>query len=341
MTRLFIPAALLLGGCTFVSKDTCISEASPASSRASLAVPRLDHHQHLMSEGALAVTLDWLRGNGDPYLEQARREAPADADSLVELLDEAGIQRALVLSNAYYFARHADEQPGEYDRAKAEQDWTLAQVRRHPQRLLAACSVNPLRGYAVEEIERCVASGGFRALKLHFDASGVDLADPAHVGSVRQVFAAANRLRLPIHVHLQSEKGYGPAQARTFLAEILPEARDVPVTILHLWGGGGYRAGAYEALAVFAEAFQRKDPVTANLWFDLAQAPMMALSDSNREEIVERMRQIGIARLLYGSDGVQWSGVSPRQHWEEFSRCMPVTDGELKTIASSEAPYLR
>jgi hypothetical protein len=76
--------------------------------------------------------------------------------------------------------------------------------------------------------------------------------------------------------HLQSEAGpYGGAQARTFLTEILPAAPDVPVTVNHLWGGGLYGGGPADALAVFAEAVQRGDPATANLWFDLAQAPMM------------------------------------------------------------------
>jgi len=50
------------------------------------------------------------------------------------------------------------------------------------------------------------------------------------------------------------------------------------------------------------------------------------------------MRQIGFARLLYGSDGPEWSGVPPRQRWEEFGKCMPLTRGELNSIA---VPYLR
>jgi uncharacterized protein len=111
---------------------------------------------------------------------------------------------------------------------------------------------------------------------MHFDASSVDLTNPAHVSRVREAFATANRLHLPIVAHLQSETGYGAPQARTFLREIMPAAPDVPVTINHLWGGGGYRAGVPEALVVFAEAVQRSDPRVANLRFDLAQASMMA-----------------------------------------------------------------
>jgi predicted TIM-barrel fold metal-dependent hydrolase len=341
MKQPWIMALALLPGCTLnPASDDCDLTAA-AARRVPLQAPRLDHHQHLLSEAALRVTLDYLRSTRNSYLQQAERETLDNADQLVRMLDEAGIAKALVFSNAYYFARHATEQPGEYDQVRAEQDWTAAEARKHPARLHAACSVNPLRRYALEEIERCAASDGFKALKLHFDASGVDLTNPAHVASVRRAFATANRLGLPIVAHLQSEKGYGAPQARTFLGEILPEASAVPVTVNHLWGGGGYRAGAPEALAVFAEAVQRKDSATGNLWFDLAQVSMTALSNRNRTEIVERMRQIGFARLLYGSDGPQWSGVPPKRHWEEFSACMPVTRGELDVIATNIAPYLR
>jgi hypothetical protein len=53
------------------------------------------------------------------------------------------------------------------------------------------------------------------------------------------------------------------------------------------------------------------------------------------------MRQIGVARLLYGSDGSQWNGVPPKEHWEEFAVCMPLTRDELSAISASVAPYLR
>jgi predicted TIM-barrel fold metal-dependent hydrolase len=336
-------ALLLVTGCTLNPRvaGKCEKPVMPAAERAGLTAPRLDHHQHLLSEAARAVTIDWLRTIDTAYARQSENEPLVDADQLVQMMDEAGIPKALVFSNAYYFSRADSEQPGEYEKVKAENDWTLSQVSRHPNRLYAACSVNPRRSHAVAEIERCAASGGFKALKVHFDASDVDLTNPAHVASVRQAFATANRVRLPIVAHLQSEAGpYGGDQARTFLSEIMPEAPDVPVTVNHLWGGGLYGRGPADALSEFAEAFQRNDRSTSNLWFDLAQASMMVRKDKERPQLVEKMRQIGFARLLYGSDGPQWSGVPPKQHWEEFSACLPLTRDELDAVATNLAPYL-
>lgn len=329
-------ALLLLGGCT-TEEQQCALSASPGAEEAQAAAPQIDHHQHLLSEEAHRSTIEWARNQGEPsFQRQVENEQLLDADQLLRMLDEAGIAKALVFSNAYYFAAFAAERPGEYEQVKAENDWTLAQVGRHPARLYAACSVNPLRRYAAAEIERCAASGGFKALKLHFNASEVDFANPQHVASVRQAFATANRLRLPIVAHLQSRTGYGASQARTFLDEILPEAPDVPVIVNHLWGGGAY---SDEALKVFAEAFQRGDPKIGNLWFDLAQVPMS--NDEDRVQIVERMRQIGLARMLYGSDGSGSGGVPPKQHLLGFNKCMPLTGEERKAVAANVAPFLR
>jgi predicted TIM-barrel fold metal-dependent hydrolase len=294
-----------------------------------------------MREAGRAVTVEWLRTIDTAYARQSASEPLVDADQLVRMLDSAAIPKALVLSNAYWFSRAATEQPGEYEKVKAENDWILSQVSRHPNRLYAACSVNPRRSHAVAEIERCAASGRFKALKVHFDASGVDVTNPDHVASVRRAFATANRLRLPIVAHLQSEAGpYGGEQARIFMSEIVTAAPDVPVTVNHLWGGGLYGRGPAEALAVFAEAFQ-KQSAPRNLWFDLAQASMMVRRHEERAQLVERMRQIGFARLLYGSDGPQWNGVPPKQHWNEFKECMPLTRAELDSVARNVAPYLR
>ena len=336
------PLLLLLAACAQGSHPVACT-ADRDTTRGSRTVElRIDHHQHLLSEGARAVTVTNFRTIGDTsYARKAEHEPLVDAARMVRMLDEAGIAKALVFSNAYYFAHPAIEQAGEYEQVRAENDWTLAQVRRHPARLFAACSVNPRRGYAVAEIERCAASGGFRALKLHFGGSGVDLGDSTHVAGVRQAFATANRLRLPVVAHLRSEAEFGARQARTFLGEILPAAPDVPVTINHLWGGGRYGPDADSALSVFAHSFERMDPRVGNLWFDLAQIYMAPPTDNDRARIAEQMRRIGFARMLYGSDGPQWGGVPPRQHWEEFKKCMPLTGGELDTIAANVAPYLR
>jgi hypothetical protein len=53
------------------------------------------------------------------------------------------------------------------------------------------------------------------------------------------------------------------------------------------------------------------------------------------------MRQIGLDRMLYASDGPQFGGLPPKQVWEHFRSNMPLSDDELSLIASNVAPFLR
>ena len=79
--------------------------------------PLIDSHQHLFSPAAAALV------TGNP-------NAPGiSARNLIELLDAAGIQRALVLSMAYTWGK-ASRAPvaNEYEHVKAENDWTAQQV---------------------------------------------------------------------------------------------------------------------------------------------------------------------------------------------------------------------
>ena len=90
----------------------------------------------------------------------------------------------------------------EYTNVRAENDWTANQAARFPNCLIAFCSVNPLKDYAVDEIARCAQGGRFKGLKLHFGNSRVDVLNNEHVDKLRRVFSTANERHLPIVGHL-------------------------------------------------------------------------------------------------------------------------------------------
>lgn len=263
-----------------------------------------------------------------------------DGAQLVAKLDEAGIGRAVVLSDAYWFDSAADSAtPRSYDEVRAENDWTAAQAGRFPDRLVAFCSFNPLREYALAELRRCASTLRMKGLKLHFGTSGVNLLDPAHVQRVRRVLEAANTLRMPIVLHVRGDAGYGRPHAEVLLTRLLPAAPDVPVQIAHLWGGGTLSS---DALAVYAEAVAAGERSTRNLYFDVSDAAAVAGGSPQRlREIASRMRQIGLARILYGSDAVGLYHPAPREAWAEFRANLPLTAEELAAIADNVAPYLR
>lgn len=295
--------------------------------------PLVDHHQHLSSP---ANTL----ASGAP----SGRRLPASAQELIAYLDSAGIRRAVVLSVAYQHGSPTRKSENEYEDVKAENDWTSRQVALYPDRLRGFCSVNPLKPYALDEIARCAQDPRLRSgLKLHFGNSDVQVHDPNQVVQLQRVFRAANdhgmAIVAHIHANINNKRPYGRAEALIFLNEILPSAPNVTVQIAHLAGAGRYDDMTDSAAAVFAEAIVRHDPHTAHVWFDASGIGIAPLNADQKRRLVERMRQIGLDRILYGSDGAI-PGYGPREYWANF-KTLPLTEAELRTIATNVAPYLR
>lgn len=259
-------------------------------------------------------------------------------DVIVKELEMAGIRRGVVLSTAYMFGSHFYAPvENEYAKVRAENDWVAQEVARFPDRLVAFCGVNPLKDYAIEEVERCGNHPGVTGMKFHFANSGVDVLDPDHVEKLRRVFRAANDHRLPIVAHVWTPGRYGREHAEAFLNQILPEAPDVTVQIPHMAGGG---RSTDPALAVYADAIASGDPRTRNLYFDVATLVQISSPETVLEKDAMRMRQIGLERILWGSDMTAEDNLSGQQ-WRVFRGLMPLTQEELRTLAGNVAPYLR
>ena len=131
----------------------------------------------------------------------------------------------------------------------------------------------------------------------------------------------------------------GREEALVFLNELLPAAPDVTVQIAHMGGAGGVEPTIFdEVLGVFVEAIEKADPRTKNLWFDVTSVAAN-LTPANAARIVERIRQLGVQRILFGSDAPTPNNL-PRLTWAAF-RKLPLTDAEFRTIENNVAPYVR
>jgi predicted TIM-barrel fold metal-dependent hydrolase len=294
--------------------------------------PLADHHQHLYSA----------------VIAPAAKIAPITARDLIALLDAAGIRRAVVLSQAYSFGNPNRTPPVQNERARVieENDWTSREVAQFPDRLVCFCGVNPLKDYAVEEIARCAKDPHLRTgLKLHFGNSDVDLTNPEHVERLRAVFRACSEHGMAIVIHLRStfsrQRPYGAPSARAFLNDVLPSAPDVIVQIARLAGAGSYdEPSVDEALGMFVDAIAAKDPRMKNVYFEVSGVAGVGEWRGKSDRIATRIRQLGISRILYGSDSAVGPGRKPAEAWASF-RELPLTDAEFRVIAANVAPYLR
>ena len=292
-------------------------------------IPSGDFHQHVFSPADIAM------------LGPATGLRAMDAPELVELLDAAGMQKAVLLSVAYLYGSPARQVEDEYAKVRAENDWTAAQAARYPGRLIAFCSFNPLKDYALDELARCAKHPGLHyGIKLHFANSDVQLDNPEHLARLRQVFAAANRHHMAIVVHmranLRNHRPYGAGQARIFLEQLLPAAPGVTVQVAHFAGAGpGYEdEAARAAMAVLADAVQRGDPRTRRLIFDVASLATPDMPPATARLLAERIRQVGVERIVYGSDSPQGGNLAPREAWAAFLR-LPLTEEEFARIAAN------
>jgi uncharacterized protein len=294
--------------------------------------PAIDYHQHLLSPSA-------ARLGSLPNTFTAR--------DLIALLDAAGVQRALILSLAYQYGNpNKPAVKDEYAKVKAENDWTAQQVAQYPGRLRAFCGVDPLKDYALQEIARCAKDPYLHfGLKLHFGNSDVNMDEPQEVAKVRAVFQAADQHGMPIVVHMHSSvtrhRPYGEKEARIFLNELLPAATHVPVQIAHLAGSGGYDdPGVDEALAVFIDAIAKHDPRMAHVYFDVSGVAGLGQWEDKKNEIAGRIRQVGVERILWGSDGYFGGGMTPEQALRAFEQ-LPLSRREFQTIYGNLTPYMR
>jgi uncharacterized protein len=316
--------------------------ALPFWSAESQTRPLIDYHQHLFSPATVALI------SPKPTAASGTPITPISASDLVALLDAAGIRRALVLSVAYTWGSPNRSVENEYEKVKADNDWTSQQVAQFPDRLRGFCGVNPLRDYAFAELERCAKDPQLHyGLKLHFGNSVVDLHNAQHVEQLRRVFKFANDhgMAIVVHMHPSISRGlpYGRDEARIFLNDVLPAAPDVAVQIAHLAGAGGYDdVGADEAFGVLADAVANHDAHARHLYFDVSSAVGLSLGIpvDKANVMARRLRQIGLDRILFGSDAATGGNLAPREAWAAF-RQLPLTDAEFVQIANNVAPYMR
>jgi predicted TIM-barrel fold metal-dependent hydrolase len=283
--------------------------------------PLVDYHQHLVSPAFAPIV-----------------KLPArDGRALLAELDAAGIRKAVVLSVAYSFADERKKLEDPDRLSHEENDWTSAQVAASGGRLIGFCSANPLRPVALAELERCLGLPGMKGVKLHFGNAGVSLRNPEHAQRIAQVFALAERLRVPVLVHMRARGGlnYGADDAQIFLNRIVAAAPSIEIIVAHFGGSGpGYNAQSDEVMSVFGDAAQRKDPRMRNLYFDLATIVASETTPEEAALVARRVRQVGSTRVLYGSD-LSPPGGSIRAGWEIFRTRVPLTDEEFRTIAGN------
>lgn len=318
--------------------------------------PIADHHAHLMSPATARLLNEGeIRTSDKPADDEA--EIPLTASALIAQLNAAGIRRSVALSAAYRLGSPFVHVPHEAAAVNAENDWTLRQVRMYPGRLVGFCSVNPLRAYALAAIGHCARIGLLGGLKLHLANAEFRFDRPAEVEKLRGVFAAADRLRMPILIHLRTrENWHGRRNAQVFMEKVMPAASDVSVQIAHLGGWGGYDRATDETLSTFAKICEEHPDSCRKLYFDISAVvlpPTYAkaapgsedrlLWDEQKdftdgsERLATNLRRIGLSRILFGTD---WPETTANEYIPALRHGLRLSPAEINRVFNNAAPYL-
>lgn len=321
----------------------------PMPDRRVQATPPADHHVHIWSADARDVLVRAQRALGQEVIDEDQVRV-LSAEDVIAGLDSAGVERGVLLSNAYFFGVPEVDVEDEHALVRAENDYVGRQAAEHPDRLTAFLSVNPLADYALEEIDRLADQGSFVGLKLHLGNSDVDLRDADDVARLRDVFARADGHDLAVAIHLGGRSdSFGAPDAEAFLNEVLPAAPHVPVQVAHMGGPGGLGPGTQASARAFAAALEAHPERTRNLVFDLSGVPhptFLAQGDTALVRQIEQLnrafvevaRELGFDRVVYGSD---YPAIPMSRYLEGLRRDLPLTDAEFRDLVDDPAPYLR
>jgi len=245
----------------------------------------IDAHTHIFE-----------RAPGSPVAGAGvRRGFPRDAafrlEALLDEMDRATVERAVLLQGPYYGEANA---------------YVLDSVRRHPQRLLAAACVDPWE-QGRDEITALLQGSPFRALKLECsEPTGLfgchpaaTLADP----DLRWLWDLLADLGLVLTVDL------GTPGSRSYqtgaLRQIADEHPGLKIVVAHLGqppragsGGHGLRTRWEEQIELGR---------LPNVWFDCAALPAYFADEGYPYPSAGRwlrvaMDRIGPGKVMWGSD---------------------------------------
>lgn len=188
------------------------------------------------------------------------------AEDMLSMMDVLGIDIACVTAHA---AIGPDFKYGN--------DMIIEAVRKYPDRFIGYVTINP--NYSEDEIQqeldRCFAVDGMRAIKVHPGMHGC----PINYKKYDSTYQRANDLKCPVLIHVW---GKGDVAAVVSLAERYPNAS-------FIMGHGGAEIKAMEDAI---EAIKRFD----NIYVDLA---LSRIYEGNVEWLVSEM---GSQKVLFGSD---------------------------------------
>ena len=205
-------------------------------------------------------------------------------------VDSAGV--ALAGLGAMWFGGPFQAPAGKPDEIEARNDALIALAEAHPD-VMPIATVHPYDGQAaLDELAR-IADRGIRMIKLHPHTQQFDLRDPRVLAATRK----AGELGMAV---LMDNAGIVAGDSED-LFNLAVQAQGTRFVFAHL-GGLGFRFWNILPLARTADSF-----ALDNVYFDISATVLVAADSPIEQEFIWTLRNVGIDRVILGSDYPQIS----------------------------------
>lgn len=289
-----------------------------------------DGHVHILSPKLIKIWKDL----GIPFSRP--NEYYSDIDII---LKNTAVKRIDLISMAHVYS--SEEFGGfknERELVEKENGYVAAARNKHPKKIRPFCSVDPLRGYALEELERCRTKLRMDGVKLHHNANQVYLTVPAHLEKVRKVFEFAARHKMPLLLHFDnSHRRFGEPDVKLLVDSILNDLPPVSLRIAHFGTSGGFNARTKAAVDAFREQFRNNPRLSKHtITFDISAVALDKESEGVRrltgaefEELGIYVRRLGFERIRFATD---YPLHTPAEYLEILRTRLKLTEGEVKLL---------
>ncbi|MEL7122869.1 MAG: amidohydrolase family protein [Bacteroidota bacterium] len=266
----------------------------------------VDYHVHIFSEG-LIHNLEAQGYNMANSGFQIINESASDYSNLDKILKDNSSFKMVLISTSYAYKQlDTINWMNEKEFLQLENDLLAKLIQKQPKKLLGFYGINPLKGYALNEIKRCHEELKLHGLKLHFQGNHVDLNNEDHLQKVKAILSYASKEKIPVLIHNNAWNiEDGQNYANTFIAQVLEEIDSLTIIFAHAGGGGGFFKFTKDFLSTFDEYFKTADASrNHNIYFELSGVIKLRQFSGSQDlkELEVLMENIGFDRFIFGSD---------------------------------------
>ncbi|PKB61875.1 MAG: hypothetical protein BZY79_01555 [SAR202 cluster bacterium Casp-Chloro-G4] len=255
------------------------------------------------------------------------------ADDIIEKLDAANVDKAIVASLAYHALVGDDRE------VARENAFVSEEVSNYPDRLIGFCGINPHFLSAPAEITACLKLDGMDGVVLHLPDSKLDMNNVADANKLEALFSVIQNSDVPLMIHVGGPRFGLPLDSAGFERLVDQMAKFDDMRVLHTQCAGLMDERRIEVWLSLLQNENASGLVGSNHFVSIDECFAAHEADPllNKELFVSRLRRWGIDRVLLASGyvGTGNGSPTPAEALQTLSS-YPFTQEEIDTIVEND-----